>query len=198
MLQLCEKIEPGCLVSLADKDGHALFEAIKSLVCKYAPQQDKEIKKANNEYSSLSTELYRKKLLMLNIRKAQQEYLKYQEELAGIDDSLKPVEYLRQHLPEYGATIWSNHILHELKTSLNKLKKRNPNEELAALISSNNVEQLEKEIGELEKKLQELSQIKLKPMEESGLYVALGQVKAMFPVLDEKYGKIPAVMPKGL
>lgn len=196
MLQLCEKIEPGCLASLADKDGHALFEAIKSLVCKYAPQQDKEIKKADNEYSGLSTELYRKKLLMLNIRKAQQEYLKYQEELAGIDDSLKPVEYLKQHLPEYGSTIWSNHILHELETSLNKLKKKNPNEELAALISSNNIEQLEKEIGELEKKLQELSQIKLKPMEESGLYVALGQVKAMFPVLVEKYGKIPAVMPK--
>lgn len=196
MLQLCEKIEPGCHAIMEEKDGHELFEDIKSLVNKYTPQQDKEIKKASREYSCLSTDLYKKKLLLLNIRKAQQEYLKYHEELAGIDDSLKPVEYLRQHLPEYGATIWSNHILQEFETSLNKLKKKSPNEELGALISANNIEQLKNEIKELEKKLQELSQIKLKPAEESGLYVALGQVKAMFPILVEKYGYIPAAKPK--
>lgn len=176
-------------------EGVELLERIKDVLKKYTPHQDKEIEKNAAKISDLSTELYKKKMLLFNIKRAQAEYSKYIEEISSINESLKPVEYLNQHLTEYGITIWGKHILNELETSLSKLRAKKMPKEMASIVSDKNVENLEREIFGYENQLKALSDVKLKPVEQSSLYVALGQLKSLLPILTDLQKQIPTNVP---
>lgn len=176
-------------------EGGDLLECIKEILRKYTPHQDKVIEKNANKISDLSTELYKKKMLLFNIKRAQAEYSKYVEEISSINESLKPVEYLNQHLSEYGVTIWGQHILDELKISLSKIRSKKMPKEIASIVSDKNVENLEREISECENQLKALSEVKLKPVEQSSLYLALGQLKSLFPILTDLQSQIPTNVP---
>lgn len=134
-------------------EGGDLLECIKEILRKYTLHQDKVIEKNANKISDLSTELYKKKMLLFNIKRAQAEYSKYVEEISSINESLKPVEYLNQHLSKYGVTIWGQHILDELKISLLKIQSKKIPKEIASIVSDKNVENLEREISECENQL---------------------------------------------
>lgn len=176
-------------------EGGDLLECIKEILIKYTPHQDKVIEKNANKISDLSTELYKKKMLLFNIKRAQAEYSKYVEEISSINESLKPVEYLNEHLSEYGVTIWGQHILDELKISLSKIRSKKMPKEIATIVSDKNVENLEREISECENQLKALSEVKLKPVEQSSLYLALGQLKSLFPILTDLQSQIPTNVP---
>lgn len=196
VIKILYKIEPKTDVEYEQLSGHELAEYVKDVLKKYTLHKDKAIEQNEDKTSELSTELYKKKMLLFNIRRAQAEYLKYLDENSSIMESLKPVEYLSQHLPEYGITIWGRHIIDELQTSLNKLRSKNPHKDIASVIPVKSIENLEMEIREYENKLKALSEIKLKPIESSFLYLALGQLKTLFPILTEYYAKIPQNAPK--
>ena len=176
-------------------EGGDLLECIKEILRKYTPHQDKVIEKNANKISDLSTELYKKKMLLFNIKRAQAEYSKYVEEISSINESLKPVEYLNEHLSKYGVTIWGQHILDELKISLSKIRSKKMPKEIASIVSDKNVENLEREISECENQLKALSEVKLKPVEQSSLYLALGQLKSLFPILTDLQSQIPTNVP---
>lgn len=196
IIDLLYKIEPQTDVGYEQLSGTELEEHVKDILKKYTPHQDKDIEKSGDNTSELSAELYKKKMLLFNIRRAQAEYQKYQEENSTIEESLKPVEYLNQHLLEYGVTIWGRHIIEELQTSLTKLRSKKSSNNIASVIPTKSVENLEAEIMECENKLKALSEIKLKPIESSSLYLALGQLKSLFPILADKYAQIPSSAPK--
>ena len=177
-------------------DGKELINHVKDVLKKYTPHNDKKIEKNATEISNLSTELYKKKMLLFNIKRAQAEYLKYQEEMSSIDESLKPVEYLNQHLPEYGVTIWGRHILDELRTSLLKIKMKKVHKDMTPIVSFKNIENLEREICDLENQMKMLTEVKLKPIEESSLYLALGQLKSLLPILADIFNQIPQDIPR--
>jgi hypothetical protein len=158
---------------------------LQALVERFEPNINKNIKAADDDASKLRSELSIKYLQLHNILRARKEYDSYCNEIIQIGDSLKPVEYLRSHLQEYGITIWSKKILDELQTSLSTLRENfKPAKELQ-FVNSTQIENLKKEIKELEDKLQQLSKIKVKPIEESIVYLAIGQLKSMIPHLDE-------------
>lgn len=196
IIDLLYKIEPQTDVGYEQLSDTELEEHVKDILKKYTPHQDKDIEKSGDNTSELSAELYKKKMLLFNIRRAQAEYQKYQEENSTIEESLKPVEYLNQHLLEYGVTIWGRHIIEELQTSLTKLRSKKSSNNIASVIPTKSVENLEAEIMECENKLKALSEIKLKPIESSSLYLALGQLKSLFPILADKYAQIPSSAPK--
>ena len=195
IIDLLYKIEPQTDVGYEQLSGTELEEHVKDILKKYTPHQDKDIEKSGDNTSELSAELYKKKMLLFNIRRAQAEYQKYQEENSTIEESLKPVEYLNQHLLEYGVTIWGRHIIEELQTSLTKLRSKKSSNNIASVIPTKSVENLEAEIREYENKLKALSEVKLKPIESSSLYLALGQLKSLLPILSEYYEKIPENAP---
>lgn len=176
-------------------EGVEFLEFIKDILRKYMPHQDKEIEKNATQISDLSTELYRKKMLLFNIKRAQAEYSKYMEEISSVNESLKPVVYLNRHLSEYGVTIWGQHILDELKISLSKLRSKKISKESASIVSDKNVENLEQEISECENQLKVLSEVKLRPVEQSSLYLALGQLKSLLPILTDLQNQIPVKVP---
>ena len=195
IVELLNKIEPKTDVEYEQLNGRELEECISEILKKYTPHQDKAIEKSEDKASELSAELYKKKMLLFNIRRAQTEYQKYLEENSSIGESLKPVEYLNQHLSEYGVTIWGRHIIEELQTSLNKLRTKKSSKDIASVMPLKSVENLEAEIREYENKLKALSEVKLKPIESSSLYLALGQLKSLLPILSEYYEKIPENAP---
>ena len=176
--------------------GIDLIEYVKDVLKKYTLHNDKDIEDNSSVISDFSTELYKKKMLLFNIKRAQAEYHKYKEEISFIDESLKPVEYLSQRLPEYGVTIWGRHILDELRISLSKLKTKNMGRDMTSIVSPKNIENLERDIHDIENKLKILSEVKLKPIEESSLYMALGQLKTLLPIMSEKFKQIPEEVPK--
>lgn len=195
VIDLLYKIEPKTNVEYEQLNGRELEECIREILKKYTPYQDKAIEKSEDKASELSAKLYKKKMLLFNIRRAQTEYQKYLEENSFIGESLKPVEYLNQHLSEFGVTIWGRHIIEELQTSLNKLRTKKSSKDIASVMPLKSVENLETEIREYENKLKALSEVKLKPIESSSLYLALGQLKSLLPILREYYEKIPENAP---
>lgn len=195
VVQLLSEIDKKPFIELDDLNGSELYDYADKVIKKMTPHKDKAIEKSDSKSSELSTELYKKKLLLFNIKKAQAEYRKYVEENASLEESLKPVEYLESHLSEYGATIWGRHVIEELKLSLSKLKGKKIAPEVSSLISSRNIENLEKEIKSLEDQFEALSVVKLKPQEESSLYVTLGQLKSLMPIMNEYYRQIPGQKP---
>lgn len=196
VIELLGEINKTTSVDLESLRGVELAEYIEETIRKYTPHKDADIAKNSSKISELSTELYKKKMLLFNINRAIMEYQNYLKEMSTIEESLKPVEYLCHHLPKNGVTIWGRYILEELKTSLLKLKPRNETTNVAAIVTSKNIENLEKEISECENQLKELSEIKLKPIEESSVYLALGQLKTLLPIVDEAYNQIPKSVPK--
>ena len=195
VIDLLNKIDTKTGVPYEQLSGLELAECVKDVLRKYTPHKDKSIEKSEIQTSELSAELYKKKMLLFNIKRAEAEYQKYLNENSSIVESLKPVEYLSQHLSEYGVTIWGRHILEELQTSLNKLKSKNTYKELSSVIPVKSIENLETEIRECENKLKALSEFKLKPIESSSLYLAVGQLKSLLPILTEYYTKIPENTP---
>ena len=195
VIDLLYKIESTKDVEYEQLSGRELEGCVRDVLKKFTPHQDKAIEKSEDKTSELSAELYKKKMLLFNIKRAQAEYQKYLDENSSIAESLKPVEYLSQHLSEYGVTIWGRHIIEELQTSLNKLRSKKSSKDITSFIPIKSVENLETEIRECENRLKALSEVKLKPIESSSLYLTLGQLKSLFPILREYYEKIPENAP---
>ena len=171
---------------------------LQRVVDELTPVTDTEKQEEDKVVSSLMQELHRKRILLNNINNAAYEYKAYFEEIDNLKDSLKPVDYLRDHLKELGVTMWSSMLLDELKKSLNLLdeKSKAPNKE--DFVSPEQIERLKKEIKELEESISKHSKLKIKPIEESVKYMALGKVHTMIPILWELYEDIPASKPREL
>jgi len=196
IVNLLTKIVSNADIEMDKLTGSQLYDYAGEVIKKLTPHKDEVIEKSSSKYSELSAELYKKKLLLFNIKRAQAEYQKYVDEKDSLEESLKPVEYLESHLSEYGATIWGCHILEELKISLLKLKEKKIAPLVTSFISFKNIENLEAEIKILEDQLKSLSSVKLKPQEESSIYVALGQLKSLLPIMKDYYNQIPGQQPE--
>lgn len=195
-LDLIRVVEPNVIFDETESFGRNFHEKIEELIRKYEPHKDLTIKTAGNKSSELSKQIFEKKMLLYNIQRARAEYQKYLSEKVDVDESLKPVEFLSQRLPRYGATIWGKLILEELKISLKKIRDKKLPAADADWVSDKNIANLEEEIRNLEKQMQVYSAVKLKPIEESRFYVALGQLKNLLPQLQDAFNKIPQTMPQ--
>ena len=162
-----------------------IISFLQALVERFEPNIIKNVKIADDDSSKLRNELSLKYMQLHNILRARKEYDAYCDETAQIGDSLKPVEYLKEHLSEFGITIWSKKILDEFQTSLSTLREKFKPAQNNQFVNSTQIENLKKEIKELEDQLQQLSKIKVKPIEESIVYLAIGQLKSMIPHLEE-------------
>ena len=171
---------------------------LEEIVVQYWPVTDKEKSEADARLTSLRRELYTKRLQLNNIETAKEEYDQYYQELSHLGDCLKPVEYLRKHLKDMGLTMWSNTLLNELQKSLNGLRENIRKPDNARFVNPSQIENLKKEITRLEKDIQEYTSVKIKPVEQSVLYVAVGEVSAMIPQLQELSGTIPTSKPNAI
>lgn len=174
------------------------IHVLERLVEQYTPMTDKEKQHDDEKLSSLRRELHRKRILLNNIQNAANEYNAYYEEINRLKDSLKPVEYLRNHLRETGLTMWSNMLLDELNKSLISLDEKVKTPDTDKFVSPEQIKRIEEEIRNLEESIAQYSKLKIKPVEESILYMAVGKVATLIPILWDLLQKIPSSKPKEL
>ena len=181
-----------------DIDDEGKIHVLEKLVEQYTPVTDKEKQYEDEKLSSLRRDLHRKRILLNNIQNAANEYNAYYAEINRLKDSLKPVEYLRNHLRETGLTMWSNMLLDELEKSILSLDEKVKTPDTNKFVSPEQIKRIEEEILNLEESIAQFSKLKIKPVEESLLYMAVGKVATLIPILWEQLQKIPSSKPKEL
>ena len=111
-----------------------------------------------------------------------------------MEDGLKPVEYLQEHIEELGVTVWSRQILDSLQNSLSTLRERG-NKAQKDFVSDNQIQLLRKEITDVERQMQNLDNIKITPIQNSERYYVLGRLKEFVEALKNLHDEIPTEKP---
>lgn len=168
------------------------LEKLKSLLVDYEPHTMEVTQEVNARKAVLTSKLYHKQLQLNNIIRAGIEYEQYRKQVSDIVDSLRPVEYLTEHIEELGVTPWSRQIVDALQRSLDGLRNR---EQIGQkeFVSERQMEMLRNEIHTIENQIAELDNIKITPLQNSERYYALGRLKEYVAVLKDRYNAIPAV-----
>lgn len=186
-----------CEVGLAEKNDFSSLpdseqiEKMEGLLVDYEPHTVEVTQEANAKKAMLTSKLYQKQLQLNNIIRARSEYEQYRKQISDIRDSLKPVEYLTEHIDELGVTPWSCQIVMALQKSLDGLRDREQNGQ-KEFASERQIEKLRDEIHEIEKQIAELDNIKITPIQNSERYYVLGRLKECVVVLKDLYNAIPS------
>lgn len=184
-------------VGLAEKNDFSSLpnreqiEKMEDLLVDYEPHTVEVTQEANAKKAMLTSKLYQKQLQLNNIIRARNEYEQYRKQISDIRDSLKPVEYLNEHIDELGVTPWSCQIVMALQKSLDGLRDREQNGQ-KEFVSERQIEKLREEIHEIENQIAELDNIKITPIQNSERYYVLGRLKECVEVLKDLYNAIPS------
>lgn len=184
-------------VGLAEKNDFSSLpnreqiEKMEDLLVDYEPHTVEVTQEANAKKAMLTSKLYQKQLQLNNIIRARSEYEQYRKQISDIRDSLKPVEYLNEHIDELGVTPWSCQIVMALQKSLDGLRDREQNGQ-KEFASERQIEKLREEIHEIENQIAELDNIKITPIQNSERYYVLGRLKECVEVLKDLYNAIPS------
>lgn len=196
-LKIYDGINKEEAIALRQMQEDEVVAALEKRVEERMPRNKIELTIADKKRKDYKKELFRKQILLSNIRKAKAEYEQYIEEQQTLSEDIRPIEYLRNRMSQLGATIWAKQILEELQNSLSRIKIQEKRFAInAPMLSERNIENLEREITELELKIQSLSEVKLKPIEDSDLYFKVGQLKSMLPILYDYLSSIPKQKPE--
>lgn len=175
-------------------EGGEQIHKIQTIIEQNVPHDIEIVQDSNTRRNELTATLYRKQLQLNNIKRARQEYEKYWEQIADIEDSLKPVEYLQEHIEDMGVTAWSRQILDALQKSLNGLRDRR-NDGQKDFVSDIQIKNLASEIRSLEEAIKEEEKINITPIQNSERYFALGRLKEYVVLLKGLKENIPSEKP---
>jgi len=173
------------------------IQKIQEIIEKNEPHTVEEVQNSNKRRDELTKTLYRKQLQLNNIKRAKREYEKYWSQVGEIEDSLKPVEYIREHIDELGVTAWSRQILDALQMSLTDIKKSR-NGALPAFVSDQQIKNLESDIKSLEEEIKKEEKIDITPIQNSGRYFVLGRLRELVMTLKQLRSAIPTEKPNKL
>lgn len=179
----------------AELDFNEQIERMEGLLVDYEPRKIEVTQEANVKKAALAGKLYQKQIQLNNILRAGREYEQYRQQIADISDSLKPVEYLTEHIDELGVTPWSRQIVESLQKSLDGFREREQNGQ-KEFATDRQIDKLRDEIRELEGQIAELDKIKITPIQNSERYYALGRLKEYVEVVKKLLADIPAEKPE--
>ena len=176
---------------LSEQSDNELIEYFEGLLVDFEPRTIEVAQAADSKKAELTRKLYQKQIQLNNIINARREYEQYRAQISDISDSLKPVEYLTEHIEEFGVTPWSRQIVEALQKSLDGLREREQKGQ-KEFATERQLETLRDDIHTLENQIAELDNIKISPIQNSERYYALGRLKEYVAVLKEFYKAIPA------
>ena len=178
-----------------DLSGTEQILLLDNIIVKNEPRTPETAHDADEKKSMLTQTLYQKQVQLNNILRAKREYEKYWEQISSLEDGLKPVEYLQEHIEELGVTVWSRQILDSLQNSLSTLRERG-NKAQKDFVSDNQIQLLRKEITDVERQMQNLDNIKITPIQNSERYYVLGRLKEFVEALKNLHDEIPTEKPR--
>lgn len=106
-------------------------------------QLDLQLKELQQKHSEKSIQLS-------NVKRAQEEYQNYYQTLDKMEDSLKPITFIEQHLDTIGTNMWTTHIINALKKSLLQVAEKKKKNQQHPLVSLKLINSLEKQIADID------------------------------------------------
>lgn len=138
-----------------------------------------------------------KSIQLRNIERAKVEYDRYYQTLNQIEDSLKPVTFIEQHLDTIGTNMWTSHIISALKQSLSQVAANRKKFQQRPLVSVEQIASLQKQITDIDAQIGEITKQKGALYKQVEALKIIGQVEANivqlqdYKIQKDKSGRVP-------
>lgn len=126
-----------------------------------------------------------KSIQLRNIERAQEEYDEYYRTLNQMEDSLKPITFIEQHLDTIGTNMWTSHIVNALKRSLSQVAENKKKVQQHPLVSLNLIASLQKQIADIDAQIGEITRQKGSLYQQVEALKVIGQIEASITQLRE-------------
>lgn len=162
----------------------------------FKPVNQDIIFKEEKKLLELKQSIRTKDLQLRNMKLAKQEYEKYIATLNDLQDSLKPVSYIREKLnmEGRGENVWFNHILTSLETSLRNIKETEKKTLTSPIYNDQQIKQLEDEIENLNQEYSNISKSKHNPLMDNIFSYVSGQIICLLPSVKEKISQVDKII----
>lgn len=177
-----------CDKSILQEDSDLKMELIEELFKEASPdaqqtsQLDMELKELQRKHSEKSIQLS-------NVKRAQEEYQGYYQTLEQMEDSLKPITFIEQHLDTIGTNMWTTHIISALKKSLLQVAEKKKRNQQHPLVSLKLINSLEKQIADIDAQIGEITKQKGALYKQVKALKVIGQIEASINQLREYKNK---------
>lgn len=145
-------------------------------------QLDMELKELQRKHSEKSIQLS-------NVKRAQEEYQGYYQTLDKMEDSLKPITFIEQHLDMIGTNMWTTHIINALKKSLLQVAEKKKKNQQHPLVSLKLIDSLEQQIADIDAQIGEITKQKGTLYKQVKALKVIGQIEASINQLREYKNK---------
>jgi len=159
-----------------------LLKEMSSEAMMQTSQMETELKDLQRKHSDKSIQLR-------NIERAKEEYDKYFLTLNQMEDSLKPITFIEEHLNIIGTNMWTSHIVNSLKKSLSMVAANKENTQQRPLVSNDLIASLQKQIVEIDTKIGEITKQKGALYKQVEALKVVGQIEAKHTQLQEYKAK---------
>lgn len=169
--------------SISTEESNIQMSSIEHLLEEMSSESMIQSKQMQTELSQLQKKHSEKTLQLSNIERAQEEYEKYSQTLQQMEDSLKPVAFIEQHLNIIGTNMWTSHIIETLKQSLLKVSENKQNLQQQALVSPEQIITLENQITEIDAQISKITKQKGALYKQVEALKVIGQIEASIDLL---------------
>lgn len=165
-------VEPDTIISEAISN---LREPVDTLI-------DKTADNASNKYNKLKGEYYRRKRVIRNLKQLKNEYASYKVALKDLQDSLKPIEYLKNKNSELIKTSIYYEVISALEADFASIKLDIRNRTPIDMNIFDLINEHEKAIQVIQNELNEIPQIQKSFKNDKEKYLFLGETKAKLDI----------------
>ena len=170
---------------ILSQDSNVKMNFIEELLKEMSSEAMMQTSQMDKELNALQKKHSEKSIQLRNIKRAQEEYNKYYETLHQVEDSLKPITFIEQHLNVIGTNMWTSHIINALIRSLSKVAENKQNIQQRPLVSLNLITKLEEQITEIDAKIGEITKQKGALYKQVEALKVIGQIEASVERLRE-------------
>jgi len=171
--------------SILSQDPNVKMDFIEELLKEMSSEAMTQTSQMDTKLKILQKKHSEKSIQLRNIKRAQEEYDSYYQTLDQMEDSLKPITFIEQHLDVIGTNMWTSHIISALKQSLLKVAENKKNIQQRPLVSLNLITKLQEQITEIDAKIGEITKQKGALYKQVEALKVIGQIEASVERLRE-------------
>lgn len=153
-------------------------------------------KETEAELQQLKDDYIRCTIQFNNMQRAKEEFDIYRGNLSGLEDSLKPIAFVKSKLPELGTNMWTSHIVDSLDKALQRIKMANENAKEISLVDDDRIKQLKDRLYDLNEKIKQITHIETSVHNHFSAFITIGKVERELRSIENAIRNIPEEMPK--
>ncbi len=182
ILEVVEKARAYGIIQADIKDASKAIDVLKDSVDKmHATLVADDV----SDYESIQRDIYKLNLQLRRLKRIQNEYAEYKKTLASIEDSLRPIEFLREKEDSLIKTSVFDDVFGVFEQDLQKIKNVLKKKAPMDLKISDLIRKREKQIGEKKSELLEFPKELKNLKNDTAKFIFLGEVKAKLEIFSD-------------